>query len=118
MMNYQPRRHWERTRYSIRAFGPTMTQLSHYDQTDVNAIVARFKRDGYMPPDLRQPQYGDVSSLNQSLTDLVAQANATEAVAREFLDNFTPPEEEATAESNPQVQQQSSASNQQVEPQK
>lgn len=67
-----------------------MVQQSHFDQTDVNAIVARFKRDGYLPPGTREPQYGDVSELNASLTDLVVQAQETESVVRQFQEDWTP----------------------------
>lgn len=96
-------RNWERNRLQVGDWGPSMTQQSHYDQTDVNAIVARFKRDGYMPPGDVEPQYGDVSELNQSLTDLVIQATATTQIVEEFQANYIPPQPEVTSPPQPEV---------------
>jgi len=47
------------------------TDDSHGNDTDVNNIIARFARTGGLPPNPNQPYYGDVSSLQGDLTDII-----------------------------------------------
>lgn len=70
--------------------GETMTQQSHKDQTDVNAIVARFDRTGYMPPEKGQRQYGDVTALQGELTDLIEKSRSDIKKARDFTQAWRP----------------------------
>jgi len=45
--------------------GPSMTIQSAKDEVDINNIVARFHRTGDMPENNRQPQYADISDIQQ-----------------------------------------------------
>lgn len=81
-----------RERVSFKTTGPTRTQQSHFDQTDVNAIVERFKRTGYLPPASRQPQYGDVTLLQEDLTNALAKAQANIEIAQQYAETWQPPE--------------------------
>lgn len=64
--------------------GESMTQHSHADQTNVNLIVERFQRTGYMPPPTRQPQYGDVTGLQVDLTEAYNRSLDTIQSAQEY----------------------------------
>lgn len=44
--------------------GPSLTVQSHKDETDINKIIARFKR-GEAPLQREGAQYGDISSIQQ-----------------------------------------------------
>lgn len=78
---------------------PSMTQQSHSDQTDVNAIVARFERTGQMPIGNRgQGQYADVTGLQGDLCELAMRSAADIARADDFLKDWKPPEEEKPPE--------------------
>lgn len=68
----------------------SMTQESHRDQTDVNAIVARFDRTGQLPPATRQPQYGDVTDLQVDLTEAINRSRHAISTAQEFADQWQP----------------------------
>lgn len=64
------RRQFCRERLQTKNGQPSMTQQAHLDQTDVNAIVARFERTGVMGHQTqKQPQYGDVTGLQGDLVE-------------------------------------------------
>lgn len=44
--------------------GPSLTQQSAFDETDINQIVLRFSRTGELP-EQRSPSYEDISSVQQ-----------------------------------------------------
>lgn len=83
---------WFRCRVPFVPQGETMTQQAAFDQTDVNQIVARFHRDGYMPTNNRTPQYGDVTQLQGDLTQKLCEAEAIIKTAAEFAEKWSPPE--------------------------
>lgn len=74
--------------------GESMTQQSHFDQTDVNAIVARFDRTGQLPPARQAPVYGDVTGLQGDLTDRINQSRDTISIAEKFAQAWAPKEPE------------------------
>ena len=47
---------------------PVQVDASQGNDTDVNRIVARFARTGELPPATVQPQYADVTGLQEDLT--------------------------------------------------
>jgi len=51
--------------------GESKTQASKGNETDVNAIMARFTRTGILPPVTEQPQYADVTDLQQDLQEIL-----------------------------------------------
>lgn len=83
---------WCRSRVITLNGEPSMTQASHYDQTDVNAIVERFHRTGVLPTPLTQPQYADVTGLQGDLTDLYNRAQEHIQTAEKFAAGWRPPE--------------------------
>jgi len=87
------RRPWERHPVYLVNDQPSMTQQSHYDQTDVNAIVARFERTGAMPPPTKPAMYGDVTDLQGELTELIQRSQEQISAARNFLNQWQPPED-------------------------
>lgn len=50
------------------------TQQADKDQTDVNAIVARFDRTGQLPINNQKPQYADVTELQRDLTTQIQES--------------------------------------------
>lgn len=60
------------------------TDRSSGNDTDINNIVARFQRTGVMPPPTGEPHYGDVSSLQGELTDLIARGEAARQELQEL----------------------------------
>lgn len=84
---------WGRKRLVKTDFPPTQTQQGQAESTEINKIVARFKRDGYMPPSYGTPQYADVSELQGDLTDRINQSQATLESFQEFAKGWKPPEE-------------------------
>ncbi|AXH74678.1 MAG: internal scaffolding protein [Microviridae sp.] len=84
---------------------PSMTQESHFDSTDVNAIVARFERTGLMPENVNAAQYGDVTGLQEhELTELINKARSNKTTAEEFIKNWKPPQEPTMASNAPSEQ--------------
>lgn len=86
------RQPWCRIRVITVNDEPSMTQASHYDQTDVNAIVERFKRTGQLPVPIATPQYADVTGLQGDLTDLHNRAREHIEIAERFAAGWKPPE--------------------------
>ena len=83
--------------------GESQTDSSFGNDTDVNNIVERFARTGQFPGAVNplEPQYGDVTGLQQPLTELIergrqaaeelkqAKANADADAAKEAADKLT-----------------------------
>jgi len=92
-----------RTRFLTINDEPSMTQQSDLDQTDVNAIVDRFKRTGQLP-NINEPraQYADVSDLQIDLTTAINRLRETIRTAQEFGENWKPaPEPESPPAPDP-----------------
>lgn len=89
----RPRPRNSRLRVIATNNGESMTQQAHLDQTDVNAIVARFDRTGQLPPALRAGQYADVTGLQGDLTERLNYAQDTLTMAEKFANAWTPPTE-------------------------
>lgn len=94
---------WHRFRQIAYNDGESMTQQCHKDQTDVNAIVARFDRTGYLPPNTGQGQYGDVTGLQGDLTERISLASQTIQRAEAFAAGYKPPEVVVAATEQPQT---------------
>ncbi len=60
---------WQRDRELTPGGGESTTDQSAAAETDVNAIVARFKRTGELPPAQKQGIYTDVTHLQGDLTE-------------------------------------------------
>lgn len=89
--NGRVRKPWERIRYAMDFQGQeSKVQNAAVNQTDVNAIVERFKRDGYLPPQTKPAYYDDVVELQGDLTDLINKSTATIADMQEFARNWEP----------------------------
>lgn len=86
------RNSWCRERLKAKIDPVSMTQESHRDQTDVNAIIARFERTGHMPQNREQPQYGDVSHLNDDLLVIINRAKDIIDTAETFASTWKEPE--------------------------
>lgn len=57
-----------------------VTDDSHGNDTEINKIIARFKRSGELPPGMDgQPQYGDCSELQGDLTAIIAKGEEARA---------------------------------------
>lgn len=79
--------------YATAVVGDSVTKQSFKDECDVNRIVARAQKTGFMPSGERQPQYGDFSNVpdyRESL-DIVMKADASFAAlpaeVRKYFDN-------------------------------
>jgi len=51
--------------------GESKTQAVFGNDTDVNRIMERFTRTGVMPPVTQEPQYADVTDLQQDLQEIL-----------------------------------------------
>lgn len=86
-MNQPPvvRKPWERHRSITDLEGQELkTDQSLGNDTDINNIVARFKRDGYMPPPVNAPVYDDVTNLQEDLTQLIEKGRAATIALQEL----------------------------------
>lgn len=93
---------WARTRMVTVNDLESMTQQSDVDQTDIDAIVARFERTGVLPaPNQDRAQYGDVCDLQVDLTTALNRAQEVINKARDFEANWKPPEPAPTPSSEP-----------------
>lgn len=55
---------WDRQRVSFQTKGPSRTDISFREQTNINQIIARARQTGVLPqPNLERGFYGDVSNL-------------------------------------------------------
>lgn len=77
------RRALDRVRTITLVPGESRTQTVFGNETDVNAIMARFTRTGVLPPGRTDPQYADVTELQRDMTETleigkIAQAKYTD----------------------------------------
>lgn len=72
-----------RERLVTQTYGDSKVQDGFGNDTDVNRIVERFTRTGFMPKAQREPQYADVTDLQEDLTDLIAKQRETQNQIRE-----------------------------------
>lgn len=57
--------------------GKGRTKQSFKDECDINVIVSRFLKSGYLPPAVQEPRFGDVTGLEfQSAMELIAGAES------------------------------------------
>lgn len=70
---------------------PSLTQNSHHDATDINAIIARYQRTGLFPPNNTHGQYADVTGLQGDLTEMINQAKSIRGLTDEFLASYGQP---------------------------
>lgn len=70
-MTIEIRKPYERTRVFTELSTEMLTQQSHGDSSDINAIVARFQRTGEMPPNPRgqEGQYVDCTPFSENITE-------------------------------------------------
>lgn len=80
-----------------------MTQQAARDQTDVNAIVERFARDGYLPSSGKQPYYGDVTHLQGELTQKLQEAQDIIDRANAFAETWQEPPAETPPPTPPET---------------
>lgn len=92
---------WARVRFQTVNEEPSMTQQSHFDQTDVNAIVARFERTGVMPPPMRPGQYADVTGLQGDFTEILNRSEKMILDAQAFAATWKEPAPEEPPELTP-----------------
>jgi len=64
----------ERLRVQAKPVGESKTIQADADACDINKIIARYEKTGFLPPVMKQGVYDDVSALNRDLTELVAES--------------------------------------------
>lgn len=92
------RKPWFRHQVQTKIEGESMTQQSHRDSVDVNKIIERYDRTGQLPPMASNPVYGDVSAFARPFQEALDMAGITIEQARDFANNWTPPEEQTASE--------------------
>lgn len=97
------RRPWERLRVQSVPQGETRTLDSFVDQTDINKIIKRFDRTGYLPENTRVPQFGDVTGLQGDLTERINESWRIQAQAVELDAAAAQHREAAKAKANQPV---------------
>lgn len=90
-INFAPRAKSKTLRVQIAFTKPSKTLQSHADACDINKIVDRYARTGALPPNLRQPTYGDVTQFQGDLTTLLSEAATTIQTATQHLSSYVPP---------------------------
>lgn len=83
---------WCRERLMCDFGTESSVQQGFGEQTNINEIVKRFQRTGFMPPQ-REPVYADVVALQGDLTELIEQSREVISTAEEFARNWTPEKE-------------------------
>lgn len=87
------RSYWDTGKQVMVPVGESLTVELPPFETDVNEIVARFERTGYLPTSDRVPQYGDVTHLQVDLTQALADAQQTLSIADQFAESWKPVQE-------------------------
>lgn len=60
-------RQWfDRERLPAKLYGESKTHQSHAEACDVNKIIRKYERTGELPPGRMEPQYADVTSLQNA----------------------------------------------------
>jgi len=78
------RKQWERVRTPTIFTGETKVQATSGNDTDVNSIMARFTRTGQLPPATSEPQYADVTALQEDLTEILERGREAQATLDEI----------------------------------
>lgn len=91
---------WCRERLMMDFGSESSVQQGFGEQTNINEIVKRFQRTGFMPPQ-RQPVYADVVDLQGDLTELIERSRQVIATAEEFASSWTPAEPEVLPVASP-----------------
>lgn len=65
------RNRYQRERVITQIVGESRTQAGNGNDTDVNRIMERFTRTGILPQPTQQPQYADVTDLQQDLQEIL-----------------------------------------------
>jgi len=76
--------------------GESMVNAGFGNETDVNAIVARFTRTGQLPPPTSTPQYADVTELQRDFTELVEESRELQAAIAEYQNTLDKAKREET----------------------
>lgn len=66
-----------RERLITQTSGDSLVQAGFGNDTDVNRIIERFTRTGVLPTANSEPQYADVTGLQEDLTDLIQKQRDT-----------------------------------------
>lgn len=92
---------YSRKRSPTIVIGISTTDTSLGNDTDVNRIVARFERTGYIPTVTIPPTYMDCTEFQGDITDLLNQAAQTIETAQQFASTWQPPEPTPTPTHTP-----------------
>lgn len=79
-----------RERFVTECPGESMTEQSHQASCDINVIVERHARLGYLPPPDHPPQYADVTQLQQPLRDRIEFSERVIGIYDEALQAYVP----------------------------
>lgn len=74
-----------RVRVTSDPSGESLAHNSFLEETDINKICERFMRTGQLPPARKVPQFGDVSSMNDNLSNVLNNAADVLDKTKEFL---------------------------------
>lgn len=83
------RDYWHRAKYLTIPEGESLTMEMPDHETDVNEIVSRFERTGYLPTSDRIPQYGDVTHLQEDLTVALEKSRSTISALHSFAGEWS-----------------------------
>lgn len=83
-MNF--RKWYDRERLPAKLYGESKTHQSHAEACDVNKIIRKYERTGELPPARTEPQYADVTNLqNADFGELLQKSRDTlDAAGREL----------------------------------
>lgn len=84
------RSYWHVMRQGTLVEGESLTLALPSVETDVNEIIHRFERTGFLPESDRVPQYGDVTGLQKDLTVLLAEREYVNQTFEEFAESWSP----------------------------
>lgn len=83
----------------------SLTQQAGAEAADINNIVKRYHRDGFLPNTGKEAQYLDCTGLQGDLTERLAFARETLETAGRYLDAWKEPEKPQDAPEAPQEPQ-------------
>lgn len=95
------RKHWDRLEVKTEIEGTSKTDQSQKQVVDVNAIIRRYDRTGQLPVPREGASYGDTTLFAGSLQERLIRAENTIATAKEFMKQWSPPEQTANAIQEP-----------------
>lgn len=80
-----------RVRYAMDFTGQeSLVQQAHYDQTDINQVVERYRRTGVMPSGKSNGRFADVTGLQGDPTELIERSREVIQQTAEFLSQYKP----------------------------